>query len=401
MIPSFLDSRMGRAGLLTALFAAAFVALVWMSGPRVSAEAKAQEALASCAEASDPAPCYEERIPNLYPELTVPQIFDIVREVRRADSRYQFCHVLAHKLGERVVAEDPQEWMHAIALNPIDGMCSNGFVHGVTTGRFRAEVLSPETIEQFIGDFTAACAPRADWSPNDLDRAICYHGLGHLYDFITNADIPAALVLCSRTAPAGYERMCIEGVFMQIYQPLEPDDFALIEQMEDKPSTTTVRRYCAGYEKDEYEGACLRESWPYFADSIRDGSYVGKFCSGQPNEEQTLACYQGATSIIGRMSLDDPKKAAAACSKLPQERQGLCFSYSAETVIQEDRNDASQAVALCNVASGKERDTCFAHLLDHADFVFGKNKSQYGGLCKALPAPWGAQCEAQLKAQNS
>ncbi len=354
----------------------------------------AKNIVAECAKSGgDHSPCYESVIPALYPKLDVADVFGVVRAVRREDPSYQFCHVLAHKIGERVVAEDPSKWVDAIPLNPPDGLCSNGFVHGVIGGRFRAEVLSDTQITALLPDFTRACAPRPGWSPSELDRAICYHGTGHLYDFITNADIPKALSLCAQTTPEGYRRVCIEGVFMQIYQPLEPDDFALIAQMEVKPSTTTVRTYCGAYSgSPEAEGACLRESWPYFSAGIKDGTGVAAFCSGQPDKERTDDCYQSVSSLVGRMSLDDPKKATAACGNFPGERQLTCFGYSAEAVLEEDRTNAQKAVALCT-SSGSLEEPCEEYLISHANFLFGGNKQQLDAFCAALPGSLPALCK--------
>jgi hypothetical protein len=382
------------ARYLFALFAAGVVLFLFF-GSMGYRGTDAQKYVDACASAADRAACYEQLIPELYPERSVSQVFDVIREVRTIDKSYQFCHVAAHKLGQRVVAEDPQRWSEAIALNPADGLCSNGFVHGVTGGRFRSEVLSPETIEAYIGDFTDACAPRNSWNPSDLDRAICYHGMGHLYDFITNADIKEALTLCSRTAPEEYQRVCIEGVFMQIFQPLEPDDYALIEQMKVRPDKDTVRAYCAAYKQPAYVGACLRESWPYVKEDIKDGTGVEAFCSGHPDAQRTEECYQTVSSLVGRLSLGSLEDIATACNTFPEERRGMCFSYSAEVVLQENRMEAPEAVALCEKAEGAPRSMCLDQLLSRTNFIFGNNTAQIQRFCKALPEPWSGTCRTR------
>jgi hypothetical protein len=137
------------AVLLVVVFGASWYAL---NGP-ANMETYAMKAVAECAQLEDSAGCYEKEIPNMYPEFSVKEIMAVVREIRSIDSGYQFCHVLAHKLGERVVSEDPNLWVEAIALNPADGMCSNGFIHGVVGGRFRAEVLDEESLEKLVPDF--------------------------------------------------------------------------------------------------------------------------------------------------------------------------------------------------------------------------------------------------------
>jgi len=352
----------------------------------------AKAAVTQCASESDHAACYESVIPALYPKLSVAQLFEVVREVRREDTSYQFCHVLAHKIGERVVAEDPSKWVDAIPLNPADGICSNGFVHGVVGGRFRAEVLSTSSITQLLPDFKRACEPRTGYAPSDLDRSICYHGMGHLFDFITNADIPVALGLCTKTTPEDYRRMCIEGVFMQINQPLEPDDFELIKQMAVKPTEDTVRSYCATFKDPLYVGACLRESWPYFTAGIKNGTEVAEFCSGQPDALRTTNCYESMSSIVGRMTLSDIHQADAACKNFPAKWRQMCYNYSAEAVLEEDRNDASKAIALCGLAGGDMTTQCQQLLVDHSRFLFGQNTAQRDAFCAALPQDLRAAC---------
>ena len=366
------------------MFAAPVMLLMWFMVP--PEETPAKKVVRDCAQAADRSACYETEVSALYPELPVVQVFDVVREIRREDPSYQFCHVLAHKIGERVVAEDPERWIDAIPLNPSDGLCSNGFIHGVVGGRFRAEVLDDATLQKLLPDFRRACEPRTGWSPSSLDQAICYHGLGHLYDFITNADLPKALDICTQTTTEQYRRVCIEGVFMQIYQPLEPDDYLMIEQMPVKPTKDTVRQFCARFAgTPAYEGACLRESWPLHA-GMTDGTGVESFCSGQPDAAEEIACYQSATAIIGRLSLGSPEKAASACEKLPHNRQDMCFGTAAQAVLEENRDDASKAIALCALAADPVARSCMLSLAAQAVFIFGQNKNEMKKFCAALPA---------------
>jgi hypothetical protein len=379
-----------------ACIAAASVAYLFVSARTSSAGGVARAIVTDCARSgADHAACYEEEVPALYPRMSVSQIFDVIRAVRSDDATYQFCHVLGHKLGERVVSEDPSGWVDAIPLNPPDGLCSNGFIHGVVGGRFRAEVLNDATIEQFMPDFTRACAPHGDWNPSDLDRAICYHGMGHLFDFITNADIPKALSLCGRITE-DYRRVCVQGVFMQIYQPLEPDDYELIAQMSVKPSSTTVPEYCAAFSADPIaEGSCVEESWPLFHASITDGTGVARLCSLEPNAEEQNVCYVSMSSIIGRLSLGDPQHVARACAQFPLERQADCFGYSAEAVLEENRNDAAGAIALCGLASSAVGPQCIGLLADHARFIFGPDVSAQRRFCSALPNEFAARCASR------
>ncbi len=373
------------------------VACVWYVMSRPDIEAFATNIVSECGkESGDHAACYEQLVPTLYPRLSVSQLFEIVRSIRTSDPSYQFCHVLAHKIGERVVAEDPMRWMDAIPLNPSSGTCSNGFIHGVVGGRFRSEVLDESTLRTLLPDFKRACEARDDWHPSDLDRAICYHGLGHLYDFITNADLPRALELCEQTTGTQFHRVCVEGVFMQIYQPLEPDDFALIEQMQTKPTAPTYRRFCASFKDPEYVGACLREAWPILPGML-DGTGMRQYCSGQPNAELEDYCYRSAFTIVGRLLQAQPDDQARACDLAPQARRSMCYSVVADAVLEENRDDAVRAVSFCERASDPR--ACFDYLIGAAQFNFGYNAGQFDGFCRALPKDIQVRCGA--KASNT
>jgi hypothetical protein len=378
--------------VLAAACAAFFIAPEHSGAVDTAAKAAVEE----CAHVQgDRSACYESAVPSLYPKFSVPQLFAIIRAIRTEDPSYQFCHVLAHKIGERVVAEDPGAWIDAIPLNPADGLCSNGFIHGVVGGRFRSEVLDDATITKFLPDFRTACQPHDDWEPSDLGRATCYHGLGHLFDFITDAQLPKALAICEAVAPDAYRRVCIQGVFMQIYQPLEPDDFELIKQLPVQPTRDNVRQFCAGFSSALYVGSCLEESWPLFHDEILRGD-VASFCSGQPDAEETDMCYVSMSSIIGRTSLGDPEHAAAACARFPEERRGTCYAYSAQAILEEDIEDGGKALAMCERA-GAFSEQCIDQLIDHSTFTFGSNAAAHGRFCDLFSGNRQQACFMQMQ----
>ena len=388
-----------HVGALLCVGALVILLALWMRGTDASIDAKARAIVAECTKTQgDHSACYEAQVPNFYPQVSVSQLFAIIREIRVLDTSYQFCHVLAHKIGEKVVEANPDGWVDAIPLNPSDGLCSNGFIHGVIGGRFRAEVLSDRTIQTLLPDFTRACMPRSAWQPSSLDRAICYHGMGHLFDFITNANIEAALSLCKKVVPDEHLRTCVQGVFMQIYQPLEPDDYALIAQMPTKPTPSTVRDYCARFRADAMaEGSCIEESWPMQRRGILDGTGVEKLCGWEPNATEREVCYVAMSSIIGRLSLGNTDKVVQACSAFPAEHQGTCFSNSAGAVLEENRADASEAIALCMRAPPDIALGCISSLIGRAQFTFGANRMEYQNFCNALTGADRDTCLASLE----
>lgn len=379
---------------IAAVLGACVIAGVWyFLSPSVSL---ADEMLEFCAGEGDHGQCYEKEVPKLYPRYSIKEVFNVVAEIRKRDLSYQFCHVLAHKLGEEVVAEDPSKWLDAMPQNPPNSLCSNGFIHGVIVGRFRNDVLDESTIHGATEDFKKACEPRENWAPSPLDQAICYHGMGHLFTFITNADLMRALEVCDAVgqSPTGnFMRVCREGVYMQIYQPLEPDDFELVAQLEVKPTKENYRDFCKTYSsRPEEEGACLREAWPMFRPELLDGTGAARFCSNQPNPEEEDSCYQSVSSIIGRMSLGKSAKTDTACRALPSKRQAMCYSFSAQSILEEDLQDSAAAVDFCSLAPEGVDDECLEGLARRASFTFPAGSPLRESFCAALPEKHQLMC---------
>ena len=195
--------------------------------------------------------------------------------------------------------------------------------------------------------------------------------------FITDASYDRSLAICRaiEQSPTGnFDRVCREGVFMQIYQPLEPDDFDLVELLPEKPDQNNYRRLCVRFGPED-EGACLREAWPLFKDDLMSGVGVKSFCTGQPNIKEEDACYDSVLAIIGRGSLSKPDDAAQACSVVPEKQRGKCFASVASAYIEENRLDMQQAVDFCYRADGNAQGTCLETLARRARFTFGSGQA--------------------------
>ena len=361
-------------------------------------EIYAERVIEKCAEAQYRPYCYEQKVPDLLDEIPVEDIFDVIRVIKQKDTSYQFCHVLAHELGTREVTNDPENWIDVIARGPADGLCSNGFIHGAAVARFSKEVLTDEEIDVSLPELQIACEARDSWNPTPLDQAICYHGMGHVLLHLTGAKIEKSLEICDEIAikedGRNYLRVCDEGVFMQIFQPLEPEDFALIEELPIKPTKETLAGFCADNSSDvAEESACWREGWPFFREELRTPGGITAFCANSSNEEQTQNCVTTALTIQGRHGLDKPTELAELCNALPADMQGQCFNLSAGAYIEEDKSASSKAVAFCAYAGSKDiEDGCYRHLIRMSGFIFGAQRGFAQELCEALPSDWLTQC---------
>ncbi|MEZ4200781.1 MAG: hypothetical protein R3B69_04375 [Candidatus Paceibacterota bacterium] len=104
-----------------------------------------------------------------------------------------------------------------------------------------------------------------------MGQATCVHALGHLTMYVTNADINKALELCDLLLAddqhGGEKQLCYDGAFMQIYQPLEPEDFASLKarRLRPKRRVRSFARRLMG--EDEVP---VSESWPLYHELMQE-----------------------------------------------------------------------------------------------------------------------------------
>ena len=174
----------------------------------------AEEVLVRCQKEEFTPNCYDKEIPKLMRFMSMEDAFGVTRYVQEKDPKYRFCHVLAHEL--RCPAT----------------MCNNGSPHGVLMYKFKSESLSDSQIESILPDLKEVCEPRGKWQPSEVEIGMCYHGIGHLNMYITDADIDKSLELCEKIGVKedgrSYYKTCVQGVFMIVFQGVEQEEFALV-----------------------------------------------------------------------------------------------------------------------------------------------------------------------------
>jgi hypothetical protein len=322
----------------------------------------------------------------------------VVRQIRREDPEYLYCHVLAHELGNYEVNLDPKNWLDVVAKGPTDGLCSNGYAHGALVARFNDEDLSQEEFEFALGDLAIACEEREGYNPTDLSKAICYHGIGHVLIHMTLANVGESIYGCEKVGlkkdGRDYRKLCIEGVYMQLFQPLEPEDYALVDMLPYVPTKETLKQFCSENSTTDVQyGACWREGWPLMGNDIYTSDGVTQFCSELTQEQDQNFCYVSAFTINGRHNLGNPEKMAATCNGLSLEHKGTCFARGANAFPEEDPGLIPQAIDMCSRANQVEaQDECYGFLANVASFNFHPDSPAFEELCSSLPEKWEATC---------
>jgi hypothetical protein len=276
-------------------------------------------------------------------------------------------------------------------------MCSNGCLHGAAQERFRASSLSDEQVAELIPELKNICESGNGRDYTGLEQASCFHSLGHLAMYVTDADVALATEVCdavsAKSSGGDYSRTCYEGVYMQIFQPLEPEDFALIKAIEPK-TQKDAEAFCDSF-AGERRAACHRESWPLYRSALMEPGGLESFCSLVPDKASKKNCYTGLFYVLAALLNFDEEKITPFCLSVPPERVGQCFANSASRFIETDYRLTPQAVELCEVAEREGvGERCYRELLFYSFYNFHKGSDAFKALCNALPEPWSSECLA-------
>lgn len=353
----------------------------------------ADQVIAACASESYPPACYDEEIPKLMDEISMEDAFRVTQHVQAKDPDYWYCHVLGHNVSAREVAKDPANWKDVLRRCPT-GVCSNGCLHGGLQERFREDVLSDEQIEVVKKDLDVLCEPREGFNPTGLEQASCYHAIGHLTMYIANADVPKAIEICDEVAVKddgrNYLQTCYEGVFMQIFQPLEPEDFALVEDL--TPEKEDLWEFCFSY-PGEQAHACWREGWPLYWEELNTPEGLVEYCTYSSDERQQQRCFNAMFYILTAQRGFYLDQLVDICAPLPDQVRAQCFANAASRSVETDYKLASLAVALCEEADQYGvGDRCYQELLFYSRFNYHVGSEGFVALCQALPEPHQSMC---------
>ena len=360
----------------------------------VSIDNYAKKVIEKCSSEEHRPSCYDKEIPKLLNHITFEDAFRVTRIVQKHEGdKYAYCHVLGHNLSAKETAKDPSKWKDVITRCP-SGMCSNGCIHGAFQEKFRTESMTDTEIDELIPELKTVCEARGIWSPTGLERASCYHAVGHLIMYISSGDIKKSNKICEKVAP-NILQMCYDGNFMQIFQPLETEDIDLVKDFAPK-TIEEAEKFCNNYTGLK-KSSCHQESWPLYFSQITTPTGLVKFCSYTQDTAVQTRCYHSLFYVISAQFKLDTERIEKFCSAIPDSRKGLCFSDSASRMIETDYSLMLKAASLCKTAETfNVGDSCYNELIKYSTFNYhaGSNEAKY--LCNALPKIWKNKCEDKL-----
>jgi hypothetical protein len=393
----FFGLAIGIAAAFASLFFGAEQVPVFQSETE---EVVAQRIIDTCATESYTPLCYDTEIPKLMDGgYTMEQAFDVTRIIQDLDPSYQYCHVLGHYLAGKETQKDPENWKEVIARTPL-GMCSNGAIHGAFQERFRAESLPEGAKDVMIAELENICEPRPDWQATGMGVATCKHALGHLTMYATDGEIEDSVLMCNELLDDKNTHMdrqlCYDGAFMQIFQPLEPEDFALIAGKEIE-TIEEAEEFCAGFGL-EYRVSCIGESWPLYRDLISEPQTVMSSCQQLPEGSADFnRCMSGTFYVAMAQANLSVQWAGDFCAKVPKQVSGLCFANSSSRLIETDNKNVAKSLEVCRLAEQVgEGKACYDELVRYSGFIYKYDDPKFTELCNGLPEEQKQKCLAPI-----
>jgi hypothetical protein len=357
----------------------------------------AQQILASCQSAGYKPTCYDREIPKLLDKLTMEEAFAVTRHIQEEDPSYLSCHVLGHYLSYNEVEKNPDAWKDVMTRCPAN-MCNNGCLHGALMRRYNDKTFVPAQYPEVVSELSDVCEPRGSWRPTEVERSMCYHALGHLVMYATEANLPASVDMCQQIGTKddgrNYVQTCTEGAFMTVFQPLEPEDFALIAKI--APTKETVGVFCQAYSGLPYD-ACRRESWPLFANEMDEPAGLLSFCSYRDDADSLRTCMSAmmnhlTESLVVRQG-GRTDVLTAYCQAMPQLQQSWCFGAAAMRLIQLDPAYQDLAREVCTIADkGGVGEYCYRGLVYYGGHSFQPNSTEKKQYCERLPQAHQGAC---------
>lgn len=385
-----------RNKLILFLFVAIFIGIALTLKPQ-SLNEYASQIIKKCATESYRKGCYDEMLPNLVDKISLDDSLKIVALVQKKDNSFLWCHVTAHRLGSKAVRNNPNNWNDVLSSCLTD-QCNNGCLHGALQEHFKSDYLSKNDINNIKPIFRTLCESRQNWNPTQIEKTQCYHALGHISLYMNSGEINKALEFCNQIITKNTYpelKFCFDGLFMQMFQPFEPDDFALIKGKEIKKDE--LIRYCTGLPEIE-QNSCLISGWVLYRNEIKNPSFLDKYCKNLKDSENQKRCMAGVENSIVNELNGNVKKLVSYCNGLSQENINVCFGNIALSLVTtfnygKDLNEIKKAIEMCysagSIASSKN---CFERLADLAKNIYHKDSQEYTSFCKQLPEDWKNKC---------
>lgn len=268
-----------------------------------------------------------------------------------------WCHEFMHYAGWELY---DKKGNFPDAFADASGKCDSGMMHGVVE-EYISKTAPGYDVPHFVqrvAPTTCGTGPGENMSSQSA-QAICYHGLGHAFMFLTDNALSTSLGYCDDLSE-DFRQACYAGVYMEEMQEKQVGRsnvgheslFAAYPSDPDYPCDTLQRVY----KSECYRFLGVESFLKSPTDTKRAFSSCLRVDTAYRND-----CFWGIGNDFPSPSTD-VRTAALACEaalEVSEEAYQQCVMGGITFVIQMDRGKAEQAAVYCEAIRDPYKDTCY------------------------------------------
>ena len=362
--------------------------------PSLTPLAAAQRISAICLKNDQYQDCLGEEFASLVEPYGFSFMKDALRHFQNIDVSTRNCHVIGHKITQKLTNRDPERWLEI--LDQIDPSgCGGGFMHGVLEVKTGIDT----DFEITRATFEEICKKSYSNGPDTS----CAHILGHLTLFQKEGNLESALEVCTGLS-GNYLFECYGGIFMEDSFRTNFVDHGLeAPPIRNKDWFLKQLARCKKYNTLEYvEAGCfydLAEVAAQVNDYVAKGAY--EVCLNQTRWPQSKErCYVRASYIVATAPIPkiDNMDFSELCGLFPENGkvEQKCINETVGALMSYSLNFIDRANAFCKTRDANNREMCFSRIRGEivSEISLPEEREQF---CLRLPAPYRRNCSMPLE----
>jgi hypothetical protein len=252
-------------------------------------------------------------------------------EARYADD---VCHLQAHPIG-RAIYKRTQNFTES--TRQCGGACTYGCFHGVLMGMFATDsdtlggVIEDESSEEYLAHVQRVAKDLCTKPEVEsvVRKRTCYHGLGHVFEYIEHEDLQRGLKSCDVFEDASAHYSCVTGVFME----------HLFSASSTAVMYTRDTRPCDAF--PEYTNECyIYKSYGWLK---AWGSTRAAITACESFGQTARSCIVHVAQAAANMKLLETKEGFdSICGSVPLQYRDACFEGAIVKVIDLNNGDDSE-----------------------------------------------------------
>lgn len=293
--------------------------------------------------------CLKQAAQDIYSNFTLEEFSQIVLENEKDEGIFNTCHEASHYIG-RIAYEKAKDI--GKLFGQCQHICLDGCYHGVIEGYFIEKNIPLENFQIISSEVGTICGKEDDYEVPEL-YITCLHGLGHAVMFVTDNELPEALLLCDALETEGEEELCYTGALMANMDARKSIDHPSKYIKEDDPM------YPCNILPEKHQKKCYEYNTLNFYNFTNyDWKKTIELC-GQVPKDFRKGCFETmGGDQVG--FTDDIQKIKDECDLIEgEEFKAACFKGAEGNLMMRYSTDFTKPIEFCILMENSYKDGCF------------------------------------------